>query len=102
LVLTTIDDGVRAEVLARTLVQEGLAACVTRSRVASTYRWRGAVESADEELLLIKTAADVREALCKRLGELHGYDVPEIVAVEPSFVAEPYLAWLLDACPGER
>jgi periplasmic divalent cation tolerance protein len=87
-VLTTIDDGARAASLARSLVEDGLAACVSRTRVASTYRWEGAVEAAEEELLIIKTAA-----------ELHPYDVPEIVAVEPSFVAAPYLAWLLDACP---
>jgi periplasmic divalent cation tolerance protein len=98
-VLTTIDDGARAASLARSLVEDGLAACVSRTRVASTYRWEGAVEAAEEELLIIKTAADCGEALRARLAELHPYDVPEIVAVEPSFVAAPYLAWLLDACP---
>ena len=48
----------------------------------SVYRWQGAIEQADEVLLLAKTAADRTPALVSRLRELHPYELPEIVAVE--------------------
>lgn len=81
--------------IARVLVEERLAACVNAiGGVVSTYRWKDAIEIEDETLLLIKTTADRLDALETRLIELHPYEVPEFLAVEPAAVAAPYLAWL--------
>src|SRR5207253_1452162 len=45
LVLTTVPDDASAEVIARTLVEERLAACVNLlPPMMSIYRWKGAVE----------------------------------------------------------
>jgi periplasmic divalent cation tolerance protein len=62
--------------------------------VASTYRWNGAVETADEVLLVIKTTADRLEAMQARLVAEHPYDVPEVVALDPVAGHAPYYAWL--------
>ena len=86
-----------AAALARTLVEERLAACVNRLAVRSTYRWKDAIEVEDETLLLIKTSADRAEALEKRVQELHSYDIAEFIVLEPSAVSDTYLAWLLEA-----
>jgi len=83
--------------LARTVVEERLAACVNRVPIASTYRWQGAVEDDDESLLIVKTSNDRVDALEKRVQELHSYDVPEFVVFEPRAVSDTYLAWLLEA-----
>lgn len=65
-------DAASAQTLAETLVEERLAACVSRlPGVHSTYRWQGRVTTDSEELLLIKTTADRFEALRTRLLELH-------------------------------
>ena len=93
--LSTCPNVDSAERIARTLVEERLAACVSRfGGVTSTYRWNGAVASEDEVLLLIKTTADRYAAMETRLVELHPYEVPEVLAITPDGGSAPYLAWL--------
>jgi periplasmic divalent cation tolerance protein len=95
LVHCTVPDPVTAERLARTLVEEGLAACVSRlPGLRSVYRWQGAIEEADEILLLIKTVPARFEAVRERLLALHPYEVPEIVAVEVARAHPAYAAWV--------
>ncbi len=81
--------------LARTLVAERLAACVSvLPGVRSTYAWQGAVEESEEVLLLLKTTAARLGALERRVRELHPYEVPEVLALSVASGLEPYLDWL--------
>jgi len=92
---TTCDDPEEAEKLARHLIDERLAACVTVvPGVKSYYRWKGGVESDDEILLMIKTSSDLVDAVGQQLDKLHTYDLPELI-VTPIVDGSPnYLAWL--------
>jgi periplasmic divalent cation tolerance protein len=84
-----------ADRIASSLVEERLAACVNiLPPVQSVYRWRGAVERAEEIPLLIKTTRDRFSALRDRIETIHSYDTPEIVAVPIVEGSERYLAWL--------
>lgn len=95
LVFCTCPDADTASRLARALVDERLAACVNAiAGVVSTYRWKDAVHVDDEVLLVIKTTADRLDAMQARLIELHPYDMPEVLAIEPDAGPAPYLAWL--------
>jgi periplasmic divalent cation tolerance protein len=95
LVLSTCPDVDTAERLARALVEGRLAACVNVvGPVKSVYRWRDAVETAGELLLLIKTPADRYPALEHALRALHPYEVPEIVAVPVERGLNDYLTWV--------
>ncbi|MCY3004159.1 MAG: divalent-cation tolerance protein CutA [Planctomycetota bacterium] len=95
-VVSTAPDLERARALARALVEERLAACVSfQPGLASVYRWKGAVEEATEVLLLIKTTAERLPELERAFARLHPYEVPELIAFEPTHVAAPYLAWLV-------
>jgi len=95
-VVSTAPDVERARALARALVEERLAACVSfQPGLASVYRWKGAVEEATEVLLLIKTTAERLPELERAFARLHPYEVPEFIAFEPTHVAAPYLAWLV-------
>lgn len=81
--------------IADALVEEHLAACVTRLPGAiSVYRWEGSVHRDPEVLLIIKTTADRLANLTARIEALHPYDVPEVLAVPVAGGAERYLAWL--------
>ena len=71
-----------ADELARTLVEERLAACVNRIDCRSTYRWDGAVHDDEEVLLAIKTTDARHEDLRARVEALHPYDLPAIERVE--------------------
>ncbi len=95
LLLTTCPDGESAAGLARALVSERLAACVSRvPGMVSTYRWEGQVQEEGEILLLVKTTAVALPALRTRLAELHPYDVPELIALEIADGSPAYLDWL--------
>lgn len=95
IVLTTVGAGAEAETLARTLVDERLAACVNvLPPMTSVYRWQGAVEQATEHQLVIKTDASRVAALEARLRQLHTYEVPEFLVLPVSGGADAYLAWL--------
>jgi periplasmic divalent cation tolerance protein len=68
--------------IASALVAEQLAACVNViNDIHSIYQWRGAIESAVESLMIIKTRANLLSAIELRLRGLHSYEVPELVAV---------------------
>jgi periplasmic divalent cation tolerance protein len=94
-ILTSLPDEAAADALARTLVSERLAACVTRIAGArSTYRWREVVEETTEVVCLIKTQADRVDALLARMRELHPYEVPEGLTLAVESGLPDYLAWL--------
>ena len=98
IVFTTLGGDADATVLARTLVDERLAACVNvLPAMASIYRWKGAVEQDREQLLLIKTTSARLERLQTRLRELHPYEVPEFLVVPAVGGSDAYLDWVRDS-----
>ncbi|HEY1342494.1 MAG TPA: divalent-cation tolerance protein CutA [Bryobacteraceae bacterium] len=94
-VLSTCASEEEAERIARALVEARLAACVNvTARVRSVYRWQGAVETADEWMLVIKSSRDRFEALRAVLEKAHSYEVPEVIALPVVDGAKNYLNWL--------
>jgi periplasmic divalent cation tolerance protein len=103
-VYVTAGSADEADRLARSLVDERLAACVNRIKsVQSVYRWQGKVEQSEEELLIIKTSRDRFASLEKRVRELHSYSVPEVIALPIIEGSSNYLKWLKEqVTPGPR
>ena len=94
-VLSTCSTEEEAERLARMLVEERLAACVSIApRVRSFYRWKGAVESAEEWLMLIKSSRPLFEKLRERIAASHSYEAPEVIALPVVDGAPSYLDWM--------
>jgi periplasmic divalent cation tolerance protein len=97
-ILVTIGSEQQAVSIARALVGERLAACVNIvGPVRSIYRWRDAVEDDSEYLLIIKTRATLYMKVETRVRELHGYEVPEVLALSVDRGSPPYIQWLLDS-----
>ena len=95
IVLTTCPDKACAERIAQTLVEEGLAACVNiLPPMHSIYRWKGKIEQATEQLLVIKSTVARFPAIRERIQALHPYELPEIIAVPIADGLPGYLAWL--------
>jgi periplasmic divalent cation tolerance protein len=93
-VLTTVGSGFDARTLAEQLVEEKLAACVNViPQLYSVYRWQGRVEQDEEQLLLIKTAADRLDALQEKLLRVHPYETPEFVVLPIDELRGPYAQW---------
>src|SRR5450432_827285 len=85
----------KTKVLARALVDEELAACVTMVPGArSIYRFEGQVHEDEEVLCFIKTHPALFERLRDRILELHPYDIPEILAFKVHDSSRAYIDWL--------
>ncbi|ACL15432.1 divalent-cation tolerance protein CutA [Methanosphaerula palustris] len=80
--------------LARYLVERHLAACVNVIPVQSFYRWEGTVHHEPEELLIIKTTADLTEQITVAICSHHSYQVPEVIALPIIGGSVPYLDWV--------
>lgn len=95
LILTTVPDGARAEAIARSLVDERLAACVNvLATMTSFYRWQGKIEQEQERQIVIKTTRDRVAAVQARLVDLHAYEVPEFLVLPVSDGSTGYLDWV--------
>ncbi|MCA0184766.1 MAG: divalent-cation tolerance protein CutA [Proteobacteria bacterium] len=95
LVLTNLPDADSAGRVARLLIERRLAACVNvLAPCTSVYRWQGALETASELPLLIKTTRAAYPALQATLREAHPYELPEIVAIPVQEGLPDYLAWV--------
>jgi periplasmic divalent cation tolerance protein len=102
LILTTFGDETAASAVIRTLVEERLIACGSIiPGMKSIYRWKGAVEEASEVQVILKTSAEGATRCIGRLAELHPYEVPEIIRIEPAAVIPSYAGWIRDALSPE-
>ena len=94
-VLVTASNEDEAAKIARTLVEERLAACANIIRnIRSIYRWEGEVQDDPEVLMVIKTRKELFGRIEKRVRELHSYDVPEVISLDITEGSEPYIKWL--------
>jgi periplasmic divalent cation tolerance protein len=92
----SVPDKMTAESIARTLVSENVAACVSiLPEMTSVYRWEGKIETTPEALLKIKSSADGYSKLQSKVLELHPYDTVEIVSIKADRVNPAYLSWVL-------
>lgn len=95
LIITNCPDEDTANAIALALVEARLAACVNiLPRCQSIYRWQGAVDTASEVPLLVKTTAGNYAVLEAAIRERHPYEVPEIIAIPIARGLPAYLNWL--------
>jgi periplasmic divalent cation tolerance protein len=94
-VLTTVPPEFDVEALARRLLAAQLVACVSvLPRMRSIYRWQGAVETAEEHQVLLKTRRARLADLHVALAAAHPYDVPEWLVVPVTGGSQDYLRWV--------
>ena len=94
LVLTTVPDEQSAEKLAQGVLDARLAACVTElGKVRSRYRWKGAVETAQEIQLLFKTSAARLLELERYIASNHPYETPELLTWQAN-ASSAYGQWV--------
>jgi periplasmic divalent cation tolerance protein len=102
MIFCTCGERGEGERIARTLVEERLAACVNIiPGITSIYKWKGAVETSSEYLLLIKTTLERAKAAEDRVVQLHSYDTPELLRTSIQGGLPRYLDWLVSAVSEE-
>ena len=93
----TVGNREEALLIAKSLVEERLAACVNiLPDIESVYSWKGEVHTDPEVKLLIKTRRNLAEALIARIVELHSYEVCEVTCLPIVAGNPPYLDWLTE------
>jgi periplasmic divalent cation tolerance protein len=95
IVLCTVPTDEHARRIARALVEERLAACVSiLPGIRSIFRWQNNISDDPEFMLMIKTRRELYNRLFHRIQELHPYEVPEIIALGVTGASSAYLSWL--------
>jgi len=98
LVLTTLPTDFDTASLARALVEERHAACVSvLPPQRSTYRWQGSIESETEQQVVMKTTAGRVEGLRQALRSRHPFEVPEFLVVPVTGGDADYLQWVRES-----
>ena len=95
LVLCTCPDSQAADAIAAKLVDAGLAACVNIvPGLRSVYIWKGARETAQEHLLIIKSRKAAYAGIETAILSLHPYELPEVISVPIEAGLPAYLQWI--------
>jgi periplasmic divalent cation tolerance protein len=101
LVLITTPGRRVSEKLSKGLVGGKLAACVNIvPGLRSRYRWKGKIETAQEELLLVKTTRGKLGKLIQWVRKEHPYSVCEVIAFPIAAGNPAYLRWIAGSVKG--
>jgi periplasmic divalent cation tolerance protein len=88
-----------AKSLARRILSGKHAACVSIVKnVDSYFWWEGQIDTAREDLLVIKTTRARLPALIRTVKKAHSYSVCEVVALPIIGGNKPYLEWIGTSC----
>ena len=94
-ILVTAGSSEEAARIADRLLAGRKVACVNIvPGVNSVFRWQGNIESAQESLLVFKTRLSLLDDVVALIKQLHGYDVPEIIALPIIGGNQDYLQWV--------
>ena len=100
-VLITAANGEEAAAIAKTLVDEHLAACANIvPQVRSLFFWEGRTQDERETLLIVKSRLPLMDQLIARVKSIHSYTVPEIIALPIIAGSQEYLDWLQENTKG--
>jgi periplasmic divalent cation tolerance protein len=95
-VYTTYPSIVEAERAGRALVEQHLCACVNiLPGMISHYWWQGAIERAEEVVMIIKTRSSLAERVSKAVKEMHSYTTPALLVIPIESVDRGYLDWIM-------
>ena len=90
---TTISNKYRAERIAKKLIKEKLAACVSLKEINSFYTWEDDIQNDNEYEITIKSKPEKKNDLLRFLKIEIGYDIPQIIY--KNFESEKsYYDWL--------
>lgn len=93
-VWVTAESAATAKAIARALLEQKLAACVSIAPITSLYSWEGAIQEAEEWQLAIKTDLDYFKQITAAVKALHSYKVPELIALPIIQGSDSYFYWL--------
>lgn len=96
IIKTTFSKKSEAKKLAKILLIQKLAACVSFSKIESFYIWNKKIANSKEILVEIKTKASLYDKIEKIILQNHQYEIPQILAIKIDQSFLKYKNWALD------
>ena len=94
-IYVTAKDKDEAKIIARTMVEERLAACANLlGSIQSVYWWDGKLCEDEEVALVLKTSNDRKNELIARVCDLHSYETPCVVCLPIADGNPDFLNWI--------
>ena len=91
--ITTESSKKNALQIAKLLIQNKLAACVSIKQIFSIYKWDDDIEESNEFEITIKTKLEFKDYLIEFLNKNSTYDVPQII-YKKYYAEMKYCDWL--------
>ena len=91
--ITTESSNANALRMAKLLIQNKLAACVSIKQIFSIYKWNEDIEETKEFEITIKSKPEFKDYLIDLLKKISTYDVPQII-YKKYFSEMKYYDWL--------
>ena len=91
--ITTESSNANALRMAKLLIQNKLAACVSIKQIFSIYEWDDDIEETKEFEITIKSKPEFKENLIDFLHKVSTYDIPQIIYKEYHSEMK-YFEWL--------
>ena len=97
LVYSTCPSAAEAERIGSHLVDRGLAACVNIiPGMTAIYVWEGKRQTDTEAVMIIKTRAQIADAVVAEVRKLHPYDNPALVVLPVIGGSADFLRWIAE------
>ena len=93
--ITTESSRANALRMAKLLIQNKLAACVSIKQIFSIYKWDDDIEETKEFEITIKSKPEFKDSLIAFLNKMSTYDVPQIIYKNYYTILE-YYDWIMN------
>ncbi|QLK57754.1 divalent-cation tolerance protein CutA [Ehrlichia ruminantium] len=95
LIYTTISNYEDAYYISSTLLEHKLIACANIfNNVTSIYYWKDEIHTTEEYIMILKTTKHLTKEAVSKLEEIHPYDTPAIITIDPTHVNDKFLHWI--------
>jgi periplasmic divalent cation tolerance protein len=95
IIFVTTANKAEGEKIARLLLKEKLIACANIiNPITSLFRWAGNIDKAEECLVVMKSRIELFSELSEKIKWLHGYEIPEILAIPIIAGSQDYFKWI--------
>ena len=91
--ITTESSKTNALRMAKLLLQNRLAACVSIKQILSIYEWEDDIQETKEFEITIKSKPEFKDYLIDFLNKISTYDVPQII-YKKYYSEKKYFNWL--------
>ena len=94
IIITTTNSKSNAKLMASSLVENKLAACVQIiPKIESIFKWKDSISDEKEILILIKTISILTDDIKRKIKKIHNYDTPEIISFPFNILTDDYKEW---------